>query len=130
MFNKSILNCSFMAILLSSTILYAQQDFSIIDLGTLGGNSEAHGVNDHGHMVCYSKVEESLGVWLKHVFLYKNGQMMDIHNFDKFKSTEAVDINNSGIIVGNGETSFDNVFMARGVQTLETNFSIIMYRFD
>jgi probable HAF family extracellular repeat protein len=76
------------------------------NLGTLGGcGSQAYGINDSGQVVGTSgTTEEPCGN--PHAFLYSDGQMQDLNNLIPADSgwtlTDAMKINNSGQIVGEG----------------------------
>ena len=92
------------AILFLANTVYAV-DYSIIDLGTLGGNnySKAYGINNSGQIVGYSTNTSS---GYSRAFLYQNGTMTDLNSLLPTGSgwvlTEAIDINNNGQIVGQG----------------------------
>src|SRR5262249_34143772 len=77
------------------------QRYSIMDLGTLGGNdSDAHGINDYGQVVGWSDV--SAGV--THGFIWSEGQMTDVGTLGGVNSL-AFSINDRGQVVGQADTS-------------------------
>lgn len=99
--NINIFICLFTILFLANTV-YAV-DYSIIDLGTLGGTySHALGINDSGQVVGFSETDDAA----RHAFLYSGGVMNDLNNLLPLGSgwllTYAIDINNSGQIVGTG----------------------------
>lgn len=76
-------------------------EYTVIDLGTLGGRwSEAHGINDHGQVVGYSRTQSER----KHAFLYSDGTMQDLGTLEGESSSYARGINNKGEVVGYSET--------------------------
>lgn len=101
--NINIFICLFAILFLANTV-YAV-DYSIIDLGTLGGTySHALGINDSGQVVGYASTTDDTIGW--NAFLYSGGVMNDLNNLLPLGSgwllTYAIDINNSGQIVGTG----------------------------
>lgn len=75
-----------------------------IDLGTLGGDSASAGaraINAHGQIVGGSWIAAvpPLPQHQSHAFLWENGVMTDIHR--EATVSEAIDINDSGVIIGN-----------------------------
>jgi probable HAF family extracellular repeat protein len=73
------------------------------DLGALaGGSSEAYSLNNRGEVVGRSAVPGNG----HYAFLYREGRMLDLNDLiptgTGWVLTDAVDINNSGQIVGNG----------------------------
>jgi probable HAF family extracellular repeat protein len=75
--------------------LYAQGQ--ITDLGTFGGESEAHGINDKGQITGYSYyTDNSQG----HAFLYENGQLNDIGTLPGDTAAFGNAINANGAITG------------------------------
>jgi probable HAF family extracellular repeat protein len=76
---------------------------TITDMGTLGGTlAEAYTINHHGIAVGYSHLADGS----KHAFVWKNNQMYDLNTLTTLPSgwvlNYAYDINNSGMIVGEG----------------------------
>jgi probable HAF family extracellular repeat protein len=81
-------------------IYFSQVQYTITDLGTLGGNySCPGGINDSGQVVGWSYVA---GGSTNHAFLYSgNGPMQDLGTLDSTRVySTALDINNNGQIVG------------------------------
>jgi len=89
----------FMAALFCTVPVIAQETFTIIDLGTLGGSvSFAYGVNDQGDAVGDSSL---LGDFSSHAFLWREGKMIDLGTLtDAHDISIAFAINNSGQVVG------------------------------
>lgn len=91
--------------------------YSVIDLGTLGGSSSvALGVNDHGQVV--GSADTSQG--LRHAYLWENGVMTDLGTLGfPTAQSEAWDINNHGVVVGNVGTGDPNkaFIWENGIQT-------------
>jgi probable HAF family extracellular repeat protein len=80
-----------------------QPDGTITELPTLGG-AYAGGLalNDRGHVVGKSqRGDGSYYDW--HAFLWDGEVMSDLGAFGLYKSSEAVDINNSGQVIGLGD---------------------------
>lgn len=70
---------------------------SMIDLGTLGGSSSgADGMNAAGQVVGYARIPSEL----QHAFLYSGGVMSDLGTLPGGGRSWALDINDSGQIVG------------------------------
>ncbi len=79
--------------------------YSVIGLGTLGGNSsEANDLNDVGQVVGASTINSPN--FTQHAFFWDNGTMSDLGTLGG-KSSYAHGINNQGQVVGNSDTSDD-----------------------
>lgn len=82
---------------------YAGDQYSIIDLGTLGGGlSSANDVNNSNQIVGYSKMFSSPNESIYHAFLWENGIMQDLGTLDSTSNSSANAINDYGQIVGSG----------------------------
>ena len=83
----------------------AEVQYSITDLGTLGGSmSRAYSINDSGQVVGISYFDEGLK---RHAFLYDESMgMVDLNNLIPSDSgwllSRAFGINSSGHIIGSG----------------------------
>jgi probable HAF family extracellular repeat protein len=78
-------------------------EFSITDLGTLGGrNSYAYGINDNSQVVGQADTATS-----SHAFLYSNGMMSDLSILPGDSASIARAINDSGQIVGDSYTALN-----------------------
>jgi probable HAF family extracellular repeat protein len=89
----------------------AEVQYTITDLGTLGGSySEAHGINDSGQVVGYSSIGNHY-----HAFLYNGTTMNDLGTLGG-TSSRAFAINNSGQVTGYGYTdeSLHHAFLYDG----------------
>jgi probable HAF family extracellular repeat protein len=77
----------------------AQSQFTIADLGALGGEnlSSAYGVNDHGDVVGTSSTSGAR----QHAFLWRDGTMIDIGVLAGTGDSIAFDVNDRGQVVGN-----------------------------
>lgn len=75
------------------------QQYHLVDLGTLGGNSSyAFGLNDHGEVVGYSYLAGSNA---RAAFMWTQGSgMIHMPGFQSDGEDTAYDINNSGLAVG------------------------------
>ena len=83
-------------LLFAASTAWGQVQYTVTDLGTLGGNlSVAEGINNSGQVVGFS--EDLSGN--EHAFLYSNGIMTDLGTLGGNYSF-ASGINNSGQIVG------------------------------
>ncbi len=93
-------------------------DYTIIDLGTLGGNySSALGINSSGQVIGYSDTGAAFGIG--HAFLYTGGQMSDLGSLYEINSI-ARGINSTGQIAGAiyNTTGFGRAFIYNnGVMT-------------
>jgi probable HAF family extracellular repeat protein len=73
------------------------QQYAIIDLGTLGGeSSQAAGLNNLGEVVGSAQTPDGAS----HAFLYRNAQMFDLGTLPGGTSSEATGINDRGQVVG------------------------------
>ncbi len=73
--------------------------YEITDLGTLGASSSARAINNGGRVVGHFYLGGGMGA-TRHAFLWQDGTMHDLGSLPP-KGSEAVDINDSGEIVGN-----------------------------
>lgn len=88
-------------LLLSVSAIAATPQYTVTDLGTLGGaNSVAYDINNSGQIVGNSATSNGA----QHAFLYSGGTMHDIGLLSG-NSAYAFGINNSGQIVGYAATS-------------------------
>jgi len=105
-----VVGTSFVSSFSAHAFLYSNGLMS--DLGmllppeTLGGSSVAYSINSSGQVVGYSPARVGL-LTPDHAFLYSGGQMIDLNsqlpiNSSWSQLTDAVSINGSGEIVGNG----------------------------
>ena len=90
--------------LVGSGQVMAETQYTITDLGTLGGSlSYAYGINDSGQVVGVSWIT---GNSTSHAFLYDGGNMIDLNTLLPTGSgwvlKSAYGINDSGQIVGYG----------------------------
>jgi len=82
---------------------HARQDYTIADLGTLGGSeSFAFAINDHGDVVGLSRTAGDLTT---HAFLYRNGALTDLAplNSGNVQTTGPSDISNHGLIASGAD---------------------------
>lgn len=88
-------------LIIAATAPHAQQ-YSVTDLGTLGGTeSRASGINRLGQVVGYSYIS---GDAAYHAYVFANGQMQDLGTLGGVNSY-AYGINSAGQVVGNSEFS-------------------------
>ena len=80
----------------------------MMNLGNLGGTfAEAYGVNEHNQIVGWSELDDS-GDSPRHAFLWEDGVMSELPISGDYQSSEAIAINNSGLIVGQASSyTFD-----------------------
>lgn len=79
-----------------------EPDGTITELGTLGGSSTgALAINDRGQVVGES-VSGDGGDYHWSAFLWDGGVMTDVGAIGRYARSEAVDINNSGHVIGSG----------------------------
>jgi probable HAF family extracellular repeat protein len=71
------------------------QDLGFLGTGTYGNDSEAYGINDLTHIVGNSAVGTAI-----RAFLWRNGRMIDLGALSGQVVSEAIAINNSGLVVG------------------------------
>lgn len=102
---RAVLNWSLLvwtAVLTLARCASAAPEYTIIDLGTLGGTSSvAAGINDLGQVVGYSYTNGDAD---QHAFIYSNGVMTDLGTLGGDNS-QATAINASGEVVGVSATS-------------------------
>lgn len=86
--------------------------YHIIDLGTLGKSSQAHAINNKGHVVGESYIGDHVSIPNDetHAFLWQSGHMRDLGALPESETeahnSKAFAINNKGQIVG-GSGSYD-----------------------
>ncbi len=84
--------------LLGAAALQAQPQYSIVNLGTLGGaSSDAFGLNEHGDVVGQAQTGTSSNF---HAFLYRNGTVSDLGTLPGGTFSVASAINAHGQAVG------------------------------
>src|SRR5262245_45831236 len=87
----------------------APPEFSLVDLGTLGGSAAAaRGINDRRQIVGDSA---TLPDGWNHAFLWEDGTMTDLGILPGGKSSTAAAINNRGDIAGTANKDFIDVGM-------------------
>lgn len=83
---------------------FAQQSYTVTDLGTLGGtSSQAWAINNSGQIVGQSFTNNS-GSSERHAFSYKNGVMQDLGTLGG-PFSDAFGVNDAGQVVGRSEGS-------------------------
>lgn len=83
-----------------------QARWTIRDLGSLGGGSQANAINEKGQIVGMSGigVRTATGGEIEHAFLWQKGRMVDLGTLGTgFNATHASAINGSGQIIGSSE---------------------------
>ncbi len=96
-----------LALGIAPSLVIADYQYLITDLGTLGGTeSAAFAINGNGQVVGYSTTGQvdTNGIAIRHAFLYSNGKMTDLGSLGGTYSV-ANSINDSGIVVGYSYTS-------------------------
>lgn len=88
----------------SSSLAQPAGDWTIADLGTLGGDeTSVAALNDAGSVVGWSRLADGA----QRAFLYRNGQMRNLGVLAGNDGSAAVAINNLGQIVGSSSTGGD-----------------------
>jgi probable HAF family extracellular repeat protein len=87
---------------------FLYSDGALLDLGSLGGDyAEARALNEAGLVVGLASLP---GFGFSHAFLYADGSLQDLNalvdGLDGFTLTEAVGINEQGLIAANGCNEF------------------------
>lgn len=86
--------------------------YDLLDLGTLGGETRALGLNDARQVVGWSKLANGT----KRAFVWENGEIIDLGTLPGANFSEAVGINDQGLIAGNSEDIADLIGLrTRGV---------------
>jgi probable HAF family extracellular repeat protein len=97
---KEIFQLSAILLLCVAGNAWGQAQYTVTDLGTLGGTSScAYGINNSGQVV--GQAATSSGA--EHAFLYSGGTMTDLGTLGGSNSC-ATGINNLGQVVGNADT--------------------------
>jgi probable HAF family extracellular repeat protein len=93
----------------------------ITDLGNLGfPSSAAEAINDEGQIVGYLVTNSNAGETITDAFLDIGGTMEDLGNLPGGRDSDAVGINNNGVIVGtavNGQADADGFVYSDSVMT-------------
>jgi probable HAF family extracellular repeat protein len=110
-----------LAILFVSSVCQAEVQYTITDLGTLGGSSSvAFNINNDGQIVGSSGIA---GSSVSHAFLYDGTEMHDLGTLGGDFSA-AININNSGQVVGNSKIAGDSswhIFLYDGDMMFDLN---------
>src|SRR5690242_5642930 len=72
------------------------QRYTVIDLGTLGGSSNARSINNRGQVVGESETRAGK----THAFLWQHGRIEDLGTLPGYEDSIALAINDHGWIVG------------------------------
>ncbi|MCL4197198.1 MAG: hypothetical protein KJZ69_06865 [Phycisphaerales bacterium] len=76
------------------------------NLGDLGGDfAEAYDINDHNQIVGWAALDNSSWPPI-HAFLWEDGRMTDLGTLDGSRGSQAIAINNSGLVVGQATSAF------------------------
>jgi len=108
----SVCVLSFLALLAKAA---SAQDYTVIDLGTLGGkSSSAFAINTNGQITGSA----ATAAGHQHAFLYQNGTMQDLGTFGG-TSSAGLAINIKGQITGYADTAdeIEHAFMYDGSMT-------------
>ena len=106
--------------LVGSGQVMAVTQYTITDLGTLGGDySYVTGINDSGQVAGFSYIT---GTTTEHAFLYDGGNMTDLGTLGGSRS-KARGINDSGQVVGWSDTTNDDcrAFLYDGGNMIDLN---------
>jgi probable HAF family extracellular repeat protein len=95
------------------THAFLWEDGEMYDIGSLGGDSYAYGINKHGQIVGMSEDLSNM-----HGFIYQNGNMQDIGSLEG-RATYAYAINDLEQVVGKSYTSnsYNAFLLTNGVMT-------------
>jgi probable HAF family extracellular repeat protein len=86
----------------AATVTQPGGDWTIVDLGTLGGDETVvNGLNDAGSVIGWSRRADGS----QRAFLYRNGRMRDLGVLAGDAGSTAVAINKAGSIVGNSTSA-------------------------
>jgi probable HAF family extracellular repeat protein len=98
---------------------FPSSDEGLLDLGSLGGSSEAHGVNDAGVVVGWSGTAEPQTT---HAFVYRDGAMTDLGTFGG-RYSEAFAVNDAGQVVGYADLANNrsHAFLYEGDELIDLN---------
>lgn len=88
------------------------------DLSTLGGQiSEAFGINNFGQVVGQSYLQN--GGYT--AFIYQNGAMQDLGVSQVFNFSQAIDINDNGLVIGMANPQFGQWTLGMAIDTANNN---------